>query len=152
MNNKRNFLIWLLWKKRICLPDGGISEKRFRHPTRNLFSEVLQNSFFPGGASDNVYPNDVLLHLTSSSITRMSEFRFGDKLRRRSNSHEIIYIGKIAPTSYIPRSRSTSRFLPESTGSSQASIGQFWARILLLLPAISGVFLQDPVARNDACE
>jgi hypothetical protein len=40
----------------------------------------------------------------------------------------------------------SNRFLPESTESSQESTGQFWAGILLLFPAISGVFLQDPVA------
>jgi hypothetical protein len=58
------------------------------------------------GASNEVYLKGVLLHLTANSITRISNFRFGDEPRRRNDFHEIVYIGKIVPPTHIHPTKS----------------------------------------------
>jgi hypothetical protein len=57
------------------------------------------------GASNEVFLEGVLLHLTASSVTRLSQFRYGDKQQQRSMFHEITYIGKIMPPPYINASK-----------------------------------------------
>ena len=56
--------------------------------------------------SSDVYLKGDLLHLTANSISGLSKFRFGDKPRRRTDFHEMVYIGKIVSPAHIHPTRS----------------------------------------------
>lgn len=82
---------------------GNIYILIFKHPYLNRkFAHHAVLVDVAGGSTDS-YLHRVMIHLTATTLTKITKSRVNDRPFDRKTFHEVIYVGRVQPSQPSPR-------------------------------------------------